>query len=242
MRATVVWLVLPTERGGMNPRPWQMARALVVTDDPWLRFHLCRELEREGCEVSWLARLWPGELSGSASFDVVLTDAGLLPEGSRLEALRALRAGSPKARFVLLVGPEERALVEQAQRSGFDLVLEKPTCTQHLPERVRQALGRRGTGSRMTSFVLHAVVVGLALLIPLMFTGTFPVAQRPQAGLVGPVSTKPGRVGGTIRPPRRLKPVVHIHPSLARPATIQGDGRGAGGGGRLGDGHNLAGG
>lgn len=110
---------------------------LVVTGDDWLRWRLEREFEQADCQVTALPRLRPTDLPALSTFDVILTDAAVLPEGGRLEALRSLRQGSPQARFVLLVGPGERPVAEQACRSGFDLVQERPTSAEGLSLLVR---------------------------------------------------------------------------------------------------------
>lgn len=112
-------------------------RVLVVTGDDWLQWRLEREFEQADCAVTLLPRLRPTDLPALAAFDVVLTDAALLPEGGRLEALRSLREVSPRARFVLLVGPGERGVGNQARRCGFDLVLERPTSAEALSSLVR---------------------------------------------------------------------------------------------------------
>lgn len=102
-------------------------KVLVASEDPWLRFRLQREMEEAGCDVTLLAKLRPAEVSQPGSYDIVLTDAALFPESSRLETLRALREASPMARFVLLVGAGESLLAEQAGQSGFAQVLERPS-------------------------------------------------------------------------------------------------------------------
>lgn len=192
-------------------------RTLVIAEDPWLRFRLERELEQAGCKVVTLARLRPDELSEPALYDVVLTDAALFPEGSRLEALRALRRGSPDARFVLLVGPDERGMAEQARQSGFDLVLERPTRAQALAELVREALaearpavegvpvpvqfqfllpqftgtGKRRVGTTFTSLMIHMAMLLVMLVIPLMVTETLDIRELTQTWLVAPPPPPP---------------------------------------------------
>src|SRR3989304_2984191 len=113
--------------------PSTTRRVLVVAEDPWLRFRLHREFERAGCEVVSVARLRPADLNPPASYDVVLTDAAVFPEGSRLEAFRALRAGSSGARFVLLVGAKEKGVAAQAGGSGVDLGVERPAAGRPSP-------------------------------------------------------------------------------------------------------------
>jgi protein TonB len=208
-------------------------RVLVATEDPWLRFRLASEFELAGCEVIALARLLPGDLAGLVAHDVVLTDAALLPEGSRLEALRALRARSPRAKFVLLVGSGEDDVAEQARRSGFDLVLERPTRTEALPELVRKVLsefrpvletvpipidfqvllegpadiGKRHAGTAVTSLFIHGVIFTIALLVPLVYTETLDVRQLANTWLAAPPPPPPppppAPAARIMRPPRR---------------------------------------
>lgn len=211
-------------------------RTLVIAEDPWLRFRLERELEQAGCEVVTLARLRPDELSEPARYDVVLTDAALFPEGSRLEALRALRRGSPDARFVLLVGPDERGMAEQARQSGFDLVLERPTRAQALAELVREALakarpaveavpvpvefefefvlpqfegtGKRRVGTTFTSLMIHMAMLLVMLVIPLMVTETLDIRELTETWLVAPPPPPPPPPVPATALVRRVRPVL----------------------------------
>lgn len=114
--------------------PRAAARVLVVCGDSWLRWRLHHELERAGCRVTALPRLCPADVPEGEGYAVILADAALFPDGSRLEALHLLREQSPRTRFVLLVGATERSVAERARASGFDLVLPRPTCTEELPE------------------------------------------------------------------------------------------------------------
>lgn len=224
-------------------------RALVIVEDAWLRFRLQRELERVGCEVVPLSRLRPDDLREPAPYDVVLTDAALLPEGSRLEALRALRTTSPQARFVLLVGPEERAVTEQAQRSGFDLVLPRPTRVELLPALVERALaqvgppleavpvpirfqfmlepptgtGKRKTGSAVTSVLVHVFVLGALLLVPMIYTETLDVRELTQSWLVAPPPPPPPPPAAPAEAlqARKIKPVLQtLQGKLIAPTVI----------------------
>lgn len=119
------------------PVPSGQKRVLIVSDDDWLRWRLEREFEQADCQATVLPRLRPTDLPALSTFDVILTDAAVLPEGGRLEALRNLRRSSPQARFVLLVGPAERPVGGQACHCGFDLVLERPTSAERLSLLVR---------------------------------------------------------------------------------------------------------
>lgn len=216
--------------------PTATQRILMVAEDPWLRFRLHREFERAGCDVVSVARLRPADLSRPASYDVVVTDAAVFPEGSRLEVFRALRVGSPGARFVLLVGAKEKSIAAQARESGFDLVLARPGRAEALPELVRDVLaephapaeaipvpvrfqfvlempgdGKKKAGSALTALVIHSLILGVALLVPLMFTETLNVRELAGVWLVTPPPPPPPPPAPTgAQAPRRVKPVFQI--------------------------------
>jgi len=194
-------------------------RALVLAEDPWVRFRLKRELERAGCSVRVLTQLRTGEPAEKTPYDLVIADAGLFPEGSRLEALRALRAGSPQPRFVLLVPPGEKALAEQARHSGFDLVLERTTRAESLAELVREILEparptpalkpvsapvhfdvllelpggerKRRAGSALAGAVLQALVLAVLVIVPMAFTETLDVRELVRTWVVAPPPPSP---------------------------------------------------
>ena len=114
-------------------------RLVLIAADPWLRLRLERELKRAGGDVVSLDHLPAAALPGPTSYDVILVDVALLAQNGRGEALTALRAGAPRARFILLAGPDEQAVAEQAE-SNFDLILERPIRAEGLSEVVWQAL------------------------------------------------------------------------------------------------------
>lgn len=212
-------------------------RVLLVSQDPWLRFRLQREFEYRGCEVVSLIRLRPSDLFDRLPYDLVLTDAASIPEGSRLEALRALRNASPHARFVLLVDPGHRTVAAQARASGFDLVLDRPARPEALPPLASQMLAaarppaeavpvpmrfqflmpalegtqKRRAGSGFTSLLVHALVLAAALLVPLLYTESIDLSQYAQTWLVAPPPPPPPppppAPEQTVRPARRVKPV-----------------------------------
>ncbi len=194
-------------------------RALVLAEDPWVRFRLKRELERAGCSVRVLTQLRTGEPPGKTPYDLVIADAALLPEGSRLEALRALRAGSPQPRFVLLVGPGEKALAEQARQSGFDLVLERTSRAESVAELVREILEpprptlalppvsapvhfdvllelpggerKRRAGSALAGAMLQGLVLAVLVIVPMAFTETLDVRELVNTWVVAPPPPPP---------------------------------------------------
>jgi protein TonB len=228
--------------------PQAPKRVLLIAQDPWLRFRLERELKQAGSEVAVLGCLRPEDVARERLPDVVLVDATLLPEGSRLEALRALRAGSPQARFVLLVSPAEEAIVQEARASGFDLVLERPLRAEALSEVVAKALGeflpraeaipvpvhfelllerggglsKRRAGTAFTSLVIHSLVLIAVLFVPLIYTETIDIQQLAQTWLVAPPPPPPPP------PPapasalvRRVKPVFQtLEGRLVAPKAI----------------------
>ncbi len=101
---------------------------LVIEDDPALCADLWRTLRAKGFRVALAgdaataaARL------GDLPFDVVLIDASL-PESDPSRILGVVRETSPKARTVLIAGPEseEGAAVRAAVAEGADAVCLKP--------------------------------------------------------------------------------------------------------------------
>ena len=208
------------------------ARALVLAEDPWVRFRLKRELERAGCTVHVLTRLHTGEPLEKTPYELVIADAALFPQGSRLEALRALRAGSPKPRFVLLVRPGEKTLAEQARHSGFDLVLERTTRAESLAELVREILEpprptpalkpvsgpvrfevllelpggerKRRAGSALAGVVFQALVLAVLVIVPMAFTETLDVRELVRTWVVAPPPPPP--------PPPPPAPAVQVRP------------------------------
>jgi protein TonB len=224
-------------------------RVLVASADAWLRFRLRREMERVSCEVTLLTKLSPAETAKLNSYDIVLTDAALFPEGSRLEAFRALRQASPEAQFVLLIRPGESQLAEQARKSGFAQVVERPRSPQGLPELARQILGeipapteavpvaidfqfvldkakgssRRGAGTGLISLIVHSLILTIMVILPLAFTESLDVGELTSTWLAAPPPPPP-----PPPPPapkalqaRRLKPVTQIQQGrLVAPKAI----------------------
>ncbi|MGH9804443.1 MAG: hypothetical protein ACRD4D_04665, partial [Candidatus Acidiferrales bacterium] len=172
-------------------------RALVVAEDQWLRFRLQHALEHAGCDVTSVALLDASAPPHMNSFDVVLTDATGMTKATAAEGLRAYRKLFPAARLVLLAGPGEQPLAEQARATGFDMVLQRPRRADEVTDVVWESLTehgamagvrpvavkfdllekiegseKRSAGSALTSLLVHALVLTIVLLIPLAYTET----------------------------------------------------------------------
>ena len=209
-------------------------RALVVAEDQWLRFRLQHALQHAGCDVASVAQLDPSAPPRMNSFDVVLTDVAGIPEKKATEGLRTYRQLFPKARLVLLAGPQERPLADQARATGFDMVLRRPRHADEITDIVWESLaehrpmeaarpvavkfdllleapegaGKRGAGSAFTSLVVHTLVLVIALLIPLAYTETLDVHALANTWLMAPPPPPPPPPpASALQPAKRIKPV-----------------------------------
>ena len=209
-------------------------RALVVVEDQWLRFRLLRELQHAGCDVVSLAALDASAPPRMNSFDVVLTEAAgtLLEKNS--EGLRAYRQLFPKARLVLLAAPQDQPPAELARAMGFDIVLPRPRHADEFSDVVWESLAehglragtapvairfdlletvggtkKRGAGSALTSLLVHALVLTVALLIPLAYTETLDLQGLTSTWLMAPPPPPPPPPppASALRAAKRPKPV-----------------------------------
>ncbi|MCA9512247.1 MAG: response regulator [Myxococcota bacterium] len=102
-----------------------MRRLLVLEDDERLRGALVRALAKRGYEVEQAA-----ELAALASVDGARLDGAIvdlaLPDGSGIDAIRALSAANPALRIVVLTGYGSIASAVDAVRGGAVDYLTKP--------------------------------------------------------------------------------------------------------------------
>ncbi|MFQ5778379.1 MAG: TonB family protein [Terriglobia bacterium] len=251
-------------------------RVLLLVRDRRLRSHLQREFELAGCEVVAQAELLPRKHLQQSSFDVIVVEAALCSGGSGPEALGALREGLPAAQKVLLIGPAEGALADEARRLGFT-VLARPTRDDAYPDFVRQALGRsardsaavpvemdfdflfrpgatparhpaaaapveavpvsrrldfllqqpegtRGRRARsgLTALAVHALVLGLALLVPFVYPETLRLRDMASTLVVAPPPPPPPPPPAQAAArPRRVRPKLKsLARTLMAPAVI----------------------
>jgi len=208
-------------------------RALVVAEDQWLRFRLQHALQHAGCDVASVALLDANEPPRMNSFDVVLTDAAGMAEETATEGLRAYRKLFPKARLVLLAGPQEQPLAEQARATGFDMVLRRPRHADEVSDVVWESLAdhrasagarpvtmrfdlleipggtkKQGARSALTSLLVHSLVLTIVLLIPLAYTETLDLQGLTNTWLMAPPPPPPPPPpASAMRAAKRLKPV-----------------------------------
>lgn len=187
---------------GVAPRARK--RLLLVAQDDWHRFRLEGELKRAGHDVVSVCRLQRENLPKWVSFDVVLTDTSLLADETARATLHALRGTLAEARFMLLLGPGEEAVREQAKRSGYDLVLARPLRAEALRGFVEDLLGEStprlepvpvsiefdflleapaASGKRRAAGAFTSLVV---LLLPMVFTESLPLQELAETWLVAP--------------------------------------------------------
>jgi len=117
---------------------------LVVDDEPAIRESLAFALRRDGFGIAEAATLRDAE-QRRAGADLIILDL-VLPDGSGLDFLRALRAGSDVPVIVLTSRDEETDRVVGLEMGADDYVL-KPFSPREVVARVRAVL-RRFRGDR----------------------------------------------------------------------------------------------
>ena len=121
-----------------------MPVVLVVDDEPAIRESLAFALRRDGFGIAEAATLREAELRGAGA-DLIILDL-VLPDGSGLDFLRALRARSDVPVIVLTSRDEETDRVVGLEMGADDYVL-KPFSPREVVARVRAVL-RRFRGDR----------------------------------------------------------------------------------------------
>jgi DNA-binding response OmpR family regulator len=117
---------------------------LVVDDEPAIRESLAFALRRDGFGIAEAATLRDAEQRGAGA-DLIILDL-VLPDGSGLDFLRALRARSDVPVIVLTSRDEETDRVVGLEMGADDYVL-KPFSPREVVARVRAVL-RRFRGDR----------------------------------------------------------------------------------------------
>ncbi len=121
-----------------------MPVVLVVDDEPAIRESLAFALRRDGFAIEEAAALRDAEQRGAGA-DLIILDL-VLPDGSGLDFLRALRARSDVPVIVLTSRDEETDRVVGLEMGADDYVL-KPFSPREVVARVRAVL-RRFRGDR----------------------------------------------------------------------------------------------
>jgi DNA-binding response OmpR family regulator len=122
----------------------EMARILVIDDEPVVTQTLRRYLERFGFEVFVASNGEEGcEVQKREQADVVVTDI-LMPGREGFETIRFLREISPGVKIVAISGGgrnEPHTYLRFAQRFGADRAFSKPLDMTVLISSIRELLG-----------------------------------------------------------------------------------------------------
>jgi DNA-binding NtrC family response regulator len=117
-----------------------VARILIVDDEPSVRDSLGRTVEREGHEVALAPDLRTGRrLLAEGAFDLLLTDIRL-GDGSGLDLVASARQASPALRIVAMTAFGSVELAVEAMRRGADDFIEKPFQPDLLRRRLERVL------------------------------------------------------------------------------------------------------
>lgn len=125
-------------------------KILYVEDDPLdqdlVRHYLTRRSSEIQCETATTISEALNRLAGDQTFDLLLTDS-LLPDGSGLDLLTAIRARGDRVAVVILSGLGDERTAAAAFRAGADDYLIKGEGDfSALPDRLRAALNRYRAG------------------------------------------------------------------------------------------------
>jgi two-component system response regulator QseB len=167
-------------------------RILVVEDDPVLADGLKVGLALAGMTVDGVATCVDARAALAASeFDAVVLDL-MLPDGSGLDVLRALRAGGDRTPVLLLTALDELPDRIKGLDTGADDYLGKPFDLDELGARVR-AIVRRGNGR-----AAPCLVTGGIMLDPATMTVTLhgePVSlSRREFAVLAALMERPGTI------------------------------------------------
>ena len=122
--------------GASGPR---MRRALIVEDEPILRQHLARILERSGFDVDQASEgLSALRLLSDEDYEVVITDL-VLPLGNGLEVVEQACTGEEPPSVVLITGYLSPDVGRKALLAGATDFLEKPFTRERLLSALPQA-------------------------------------------------------------------------------------------------------
>jgi two-component system chemotaxis response regulator CheY len=118
-------------------------KILIVDDEEWVR-----EVFRDFCA---LTDAFDIDLAGSGTeaiekasrekYDLITIDL-IMPEVSGLEALRAIKETSPKARVMVVTGNATEKLINEAGLLGACSVLYKPVVLDHFIQELTTTLTR----------------------------------------------------------------------------------------------------
>jgi two-component system response regulator QseB len=133
-------------------------RILVVEDDPILADGIKVGLGLSGITVDTVATCADGHAAlATSSFDAILLDL-MLPDGSGLEVLSALRKAGNSTPVLLLTALDEISDRIKGLDTGADDYLGKPFDLEELAARVR-AITRRKSGRAAPHLVWNGIVL-----------------------------------------------------------------------------------
>jgi CheY-like chemotaxis protein len=117
---------------------------LIVVDDDEALLDITAQILREFTNADIVSFSNPREALRAFEaepeyFDLVVTDLEM-PGMDGLKLSRAIHAGSPKVKSILVTGSRRIISSEDARQAGFDTVLVKPYSIASLTDAVRHAL------------------------------------------------------------------------------------------------------
>ena len=172
-----------------------MNRILVVDDEPAIRESLAFALKRDGFGVLEAASLKEARAQMDEDADLIILDL-VLPDGSGLDFLRALRNRSDIPVIVLTSRDEETDRVVGLEMGADDYVL-KPFSPREVAARVRAVL-RRAAGKGTPPGDEKALRVGALAADPRSRKATVAGAElalsRTEFNLLAAFLRSPGRV------------------------------------------------
>jgi two-component system NtrC family response regulator len=120
-----------------------MARLLIVDDDRLVQDSLSQVVAKMGHEASCVSTFGEAlQKVRSNSFDVVLCDVRM-PDGSGLDLLPEIRAGSPASEVIIITGYGDPDGAELAIKKGAWDYVEKPLSVKHVMLTIERALQYR---------------------------------------------------------------------------------------------------
>jgi DNA-binding NtrC family response regulator len=146
---------------------------LVVDDDEGIRQAYEQHFVTAGFEVRSAASLGRAtDLLAATSFDAVIADVSLTPEGSEGLAIaaymqqlrRSPTSSAPDAPIVVLTAYGSPARAEAAARLGVDVFLHKPVSLVWLESEIRARLVARPAGPRDRHPGMNLLQPGLRLM------------------------------------------------------------------------------
>jgi TonB family protein len=202
----------------------EVKRILLVDDEDAVLIPMRRYFRNLGYAVDAAKEPEEAEaLLDHGRYHLVILDLRLSPFGNEgLKVLRELRHHRNGTSVIVLsacVSPEAE---EEAVRLGADAVLRKP---QRLADLAQLAIALIGATSDLRPKRVHSkegiMRAFLLAAFSLLLSGASGAPLLADALPASP-SVEPIRVGGSVKPPAKLKEVVPVYPEKARRDRVQG--------------------